>query len=442
MLLMYSRQVDVNQNFVDRTSSPRQETPHIQTQELVGVHKTSSGTSNVDIVVAGAIAIDTSCNYQPSPEANTRTPTDPTLATSNPARISQAVGGVAFNVAKAAHLSGADTRLCSLVGDDLSGSTAIQEVESLGMQNAILKSPNSRTSQYVTLNDANDEMYVAMADMSIFDQPGTSLHSDWQPHIKALADSQTAAQAPRWFVADANWNPDTLHAWVKEARSDGLATAFEPVSVAKAPRLFPAHLPHNIPPRIVDMAAPNTLELCAMHDAMLRRGLHERHDWWTAIDALGIPGSGARAELSHVTSPALVDQGIPQRCIQLLPFVATLVTKLGPKGVLLTRILLEDDCALRSPEAAPYVVARSKTGAAGVAGLYMRLFPPSEVLSAEDGAIKSVNGAGDTFLGALLAGLVKARDTRVEHVVDAAQRASLLTLKSGDSVSSEIGKMV
>lgn len=64
----------------------------------------------------------------------------------------------------------------------------------------------------------------------------------------------------------------------------------------------------------------------------------------------------------------------------------------------------------------------------------MRLFPAAEVVQEEQ--IVSVNGVGDTFLGVVVAGLAKGR--RVEELIDGAQRAAVLTLKSGEAVSPEI----
>ena len=396
-------------------------------------------STDVDILVAGAIAIDTSCNYRPLPGA--ADPVNPEHLTSNPAEISQAVGGVAFNVAKAARFSGAAVRLCSTVGDDPAREAAIKAVNSVGLGNALLQLKNTTTSQYVSFNNANKDLHLAMADMSIMEQPRASFSARWEPHLKALAASQNSTMKPKWLVFDANWGPQTLHHWLGAARRLNLATAFEPVSAAKSTRLFAADIPQHVPPRIADLASPNALELRAMHDAAARAGLTERREWWRTIDALGIPGSGARAELVRATDAALTDEGIPQRSIQLLPFVPNLVTKLGPRGVLLTRLLREGEHALRSPEAAPHVVARTRTGPEGIAGLYMRLFPPGEVLAAGGGGIVSTNGAGDTFLGVLLAALVRAEEPRIEDAVDAAQRASAMTLKSRESVSPEIARL-
>jgi pseudouridine-5'-phosphate glycosidase/pseudouridine kinase len=64
----------------------------------------------------------------------------------------------------------------------------------------------------------------------------------------------------------------------------------------------------------------------------------------------------------------------------------------------------------------------------------MRLFPALEVV--ED--VVSVNGVGDTFLGVLVAGLAKGL-TLDERLVDIAQRGAIMTLRSREAVSPELG---
>lgn len=58
-----------------------------------------------------------------------------------------------------------------------------------------------------------------------------------------------------------------------------------------------------------------------MFDATKAAGLLERQDWWDVVDALGISSTGARVEMAMATSSELVDRGVPQQSIQLLPFV-------------------------------------------------------------------------------------------------------------------------
>lgn len=68
--------------------------------------------------MAGSIALDLSCDFAGPDSASHPSPH---LNTSNPAQISQSVGGVARNVALAAHkVSGSmGVRLCSMVGSDM-----------------------------------------------------------------------------------------------------------------------------------------------------------------------------------------------------------------------------------------------------------------------------------------------------------------------------------
>ena len=62
----------------------------------------------------------------------------------------------------------------------------------------------------------------------------------------------------------------------------------------------------------------------------------------------------------------------------------------------------------------------------------MRLFPAVERVA----DVVSVNGIGDTFMGVLVAGL--AMGGEVERLIDVAQRAAVLTLRSKEGVSVEV----
>lgn len=105
----------------------------------------------------------------------------------------------------------------------------------------------------------------------------------------------------------------------------------------------------------------------------------------------------------------------------------------------MTELLSRNDARLSSPDAAPHILSRSKTDDKDVGGVYMRLFPPPEVLQAHE--IVSTNGVGDTFLGVLMAALTKCDGARIEDAVELAQRASALTLRSKESVSPEVAKL-
>lgn len=76
--------------------------------------------SKADILVAGSVALDLNCNFHndryPDPK-----PVSPVLYTSNPAGITQSIGGVGHNVALAAQSVHRDlkVKLCSMIGSDM-----------------------------------------------------------------------------------------------------------------------------------------------------------------------------------------------------------------------------------------------------------------------------------------------------------------------------------
>ena len=404
---------------------------------------------NQNIFVAGSLAIDLACDYAIRPgRATDAGPLKPALSTSNPAQITQSLGGVGSNVARAGQLMGANIRLCSAVGDDLAGKTALEALSAAGMSAAGIKTlptdAGSRTAQYVAVNDSNKDLHLAMADMSIMESTSSgqdtlddAFDSFWLPQLHE--------SRPSHMVLDANWSSQHLGRWLEAAKSVGAHTTFEPVSQAKSTALFRLPKPYELsvfPNAPVHLATPNAYELGAMYTAARETGAFDRTDWWEVIDVFGISHAGARTQFALATSSDLVDKGIPQQSIQLLPFIPSICIKLGPQGVLLTQLIPAKDERLTSGDYAPYILSRCANGTEdqiGVGGVYMRLFPAVEEVKPED--VASVNGIGDTFAGTLVAGLASRAGARVEELVDLAQRAAVLTLKSKESVSPGLGTL-
>ncbi|KAI4942486.1 hypothetical protein J4E91_010084 [Alternaria rosae] len=387
-----------------------------------------------DVVVAGALAVDFSCDYAPFTASTSQT--DPLPHTSNPAVITQTLGGVAHNIAKASHLLGSFVRLHSAVGDDLSGRAAISQLQEEGMSTSGIKTlpAPSRTAQYVAINNTNKDLALAMADMSILE----TIPIETIQNLATSIFSPTSAR-PKAFVTDANWSSPALHTWLQAARHPETTTIFEPVSTAKALRIFPSTSSTTAsasiyPTPLVDIITPNTYELTALHDFAAQSSLFESPEWFGVIDALGIPNGGLRVPLAVTVGGELVDQGIPQQTIKLLPFFPTILTKLGSKGVLMTKLLEADAEELRDEKERQYVLARNMSASAGegkgVGGLYIRLFPVEKVL--EPSEVVSVNGIGDTFCGAVAHGL--GRGMKVKDVVGFAQRAAGESLRSREAV--------
>lgn len=395
-----------------------------------------SSTNRADVIVAGSLALDLSCDYIQPPTENILS--QPLLHTSNPASITQTLGGVGQNVATALHYLGSSLRLCSSVADDVAGSTALNLLAERGLQTAGVQTtgPGSHTAQYVAVNDAQKHMLLAMADMNILEDTSEDFNTLWKPHFDVCK--------PKWLIVDANWHSNTLQKWLGVAKASGAKVAFEPVSAAKSRRAFPAKIQSEsnlmaVPNHLISLATPNALELSSMHDAASDACLFDREDWWRAIDAIGLSSSGSRDKLVSMTNKLLVDEGAPQQSIRLLPFIPCILTTMGEHGVLMTQMLRPGDDRLTSPDAAPYVLSRSTDGNTVVGGVYMRLFPPVETVSSDQ--IVSVNGVGDTFLGVLIAGLLKEKPKSIENLIDIAQRGSVMTLKSKEAVSPQISTL-
>ncbi|KAI8632386.1 Indigoidine synthase A like protein-domain-containing protein [Xylariaceae sp. FL1651] len=397
----------------------------VAVSRLVSESSSSSNTPSVasqaDILVAGSVAVDLSCDY--TGENRFEDPS-PQLHTSNPARISQSVGGVGRNVALAAHRTNQHikVRLCSVVGDDLAGSTVLASLESCGMDTSCIRQlghdehPGSRTAQYVSVNDANKNLMLAMADMDIF--TAQSFSPTWASAIKS--------SRPKWLVVDGNWKDRDVRSWMQAGKQNHAKIAFEPVSKEKSTRLF---CPEKglgslgvFPHATVDLTTPNQYELAAMHASAQSNEYFDDPRWWDIIDSFGM--TGARDRFVKLTSVAMTDAGIPQQAIRLLPYIPTIITKMGSQGALLTTILRKDDPRLYDTRQESFILSRSINGHADVGGVYMRLFPSVEQVM----DIVSVNGVGDTFLGALIAGL--AQGGKIENLIDVAQRAAVLTLRS------------
>jgi pseudouridylate synthase / pseudouridine kinase len=82
-------------------------------------HAHETPPPQADIVVAGSVALDLNCNFHNDRHPEPR-PVAPLLYTSNPAGITQTIGGVGHNVALAAQSvhRALKVKLCSMVGSD------------------------------------------------------------------------------------------------------------------------------------------------------------------------------------------------------------------------------------------------------------------------------------------------------------------------------------
>lgn len=406
-------------------------------QEGIALPLSSNQATPVDVCVFGSLASDILCDYNPL--ARSMDAVSPAPYTSNPGVIAQSVGGVGFNIALATQYAGASVLLSSVVADDLTGRFLLEQLGKSGLSSEgiqqLKQADGFRTAQYVAVNDKKKDLVVAMADMAILQDSSLELSASWQ--------SLVSSRKPKWIVVDGNWSPTLLSQIISIANKEKIRVAFEPVSQQKSVRIFQPD-PQTITPagvapyHRISLATPNVFELETMYQTTREMGFFESPEWWEAVNSFEMPSAGSRDRLVSITNVDLVEKGIPQQTIQLLPYIPNLVVKLGAQGCLLAYLLPQGDRALTAPESAPYILGRATGDRKVIGGVYMRLFPPAEVVRQEE--IVSVNGVGDTMLGVLMAGLVK-KGARLEELIPVAQQAAIYTLKSAAAVSPKVAEL-
>lgn len=387
------------------------------------------------VVVAGSLCVDRACDFSPEKTDGLSADKQPLGHTSNPSIITATVGGVGYNVACTAHSLYPAVTLHSIVADDVSGQFCLSAMRRKNLATngvkVLLTSQDhrARTGEYVAFNDTDNQLVVAMADIGILETFGRTCISDW------LADLKSAQT--KVLVVDANWDPETLRTWIRAGRAVGAEVVYEPVSSIKSRRLF--HVVPNAPPLTlfprneVDIATPNSVELAAMHSAASASGLFRYPEWQQVMDAFGLSGTGLLDRLAALTPRALHDEGVVQKSIDLLPFVPCVLTTLGEGGVLQTELLHAEDDRLVSAPAQPHII-RPHGGGKSIGGILVKTHPPKPLLRSE---IVSVNGAGDTFVGALAAGLASRPRVSRDESIAFAQDCSRAVLREKASTPSE-----
>lgn len=89
--------------------------------------------------------------------------------TSNPAKSTQSIGGVARNVAENLGRLGLNVALMSVVGDDHEGEWLLTSTSNFVDTSLSQVLPNEKTGTYTAILDETGEMIVALADMNIYD---------------------------------------------------------------------------------------------------------------------------------------------------------------------------------------------------------------------------------------------------------------------------------
>ncbi|MCY9664997.1 winged helix-turn-helix transcriptional regulator [Paenibacillus alginolyticus] len=150
------------------------------------------------------------------------------LASSNPVTVTESCGGVARNIADTLAGLSCRTALVTVVGDDKAGQWVLEETRKRGVdvsQTIVLQGENTGT--YTALLDATGEMFLAFANMEIYDKCTPQLLMDKWSHIAAS----------QLVIVDTNLPADTLQELIKRCKEEGITLFIDPVSSEKAKKL-------------------------------------------------------------------------------------------------------------------------------------------------------------------------------------------------------------
>lgn len=201
----------------------------------------------------------------------------------------------------------------------------------------------------------------------------------------------------------------------------------------------------------VAFCTPNLLELNQIYDAAQSESfnLMGHASWWSVVDGLNL-GTAFRMDLEQLSrrpvsdhDPSkgnmafLVEQGIIQKAVNLLPFIQHLIIKCGDQGIIVVMYISPKDALnsvwvhQRSNPLERYIVAHGISKEI----TFIQHFPSLPIET-----ITNVTGAGDSFVGALLACLAYDSSAMydpkgLQDIVTIAQKAAILTLQSHTAVS-------
>ncbi|KAI0048368.1 indigoidine synthase A-like protein [Auriscalpium vulgare] len=378
------------------------------------------------------------------------------LHSTSPGSVSLTLGGVGRNVAEAAHriisaqtpdLSSA-TLLISSIGDDSFGRLLTEESGRINMRiDGLMRDPSQRSAVCNMVVDAAGALIGGVADMDI---------------IRTLDENKVLDQlkrhVPGLVALDANLAPATLKSVVQYCIEKNIKTFYEPTSVIKSTAILPAivaslhTLDANQSP--ITFASPNLLELAELYNTARLDPLElTSHDhWWKVIDDFAI-GAEFRLSLGQLarlpasdtdagkgTLSFLIDDGIAQMAVNLLPFFQNLVIKCGALGVIIAMRIPAGTSAWSNERSNPrrrLLVVHGNSE--------MAVFKHFPSLPVAPGDVVNVTGAGDTLVGAVLAALTQDADAfmtpeSLEQAVNQAQWAAVETLRSSLAVSPSLSE--
>ncbi|KAE8215757.1 hypothetical protein CF327_g994 [Tilletia walkeri] len=411
----------------------------------------------ISILVVGCAAVDISARARDAFISQS-------TATTHPGQISLSPGGVARNIAEAAsRLSSASSqdpstsivKLIAPIADDAFGTFLLDEAESAGMRQDgfyIVKRPSAAAGKQehsgdeqlvprtavcsLSLNSEGNLLHgIADFDATLIphktDSPSNAVTTNkvgipqhFAEHLRECLRSLVTSSAQPIVAFDANLGPAVLRQLIETKQEHPSATPapvllYEPTSLPKcgealiALRDFMAgRTRRSTTEPLIDICTPNALELLGMHAAAVELGLVR-------------PSRRINVNMSSAVKDA-VSEEILQAANDLSSLFGWIFLKREKYGVTVFR-------------------RRALLGSSSLPVLEITKHPVPLRLEASE--IANTTGAGDTFAGALLAGISLIgppsswTNADLEDIVTWAQRAAACTVRSSLSVAPELNNL-
>ncbi|KAJ7492667.1 indigoidine synthase A-like protein [Mycena latifolia] len=370
------------------------------------------------VLVVGSAALDISAQAEDTTEGTHST---------SPGNVSLTLGGVARNIAEACHRVGEPALLISPIGKDAWGRLLYEETEAIGMRTDGFVERDARTAVCNLFLDSTGNLVGGVADMKIAEELEMK---SIEPHI--------AKNSPTIVALDGNLSPSTIMNIVEHCVHRNIQILFEPTSIVKSEKILAAiqqSLKRSFEPPVT-FFTPNLSEW----------ELTSSPIWWAAIDKLSL-GEAFRKDLTRLakrkvrddsevegnTLAFLVEDGVAQMAVALTPFFRNIFIKCGERGVVVVMRVSGEDAKKsgwvreQSDPVHRYIVAHGDSGDEIVV---LQHFPPHIA------TVTNTTGAGDSFVGALLASL------QVQSNPLSTPTAATLTLQSPSSVSPLLNTLV
>ncbi|KAE8269873.1 hypothetical protein A4X09_0g2470 [Tilletia walkeri] len=412
----------------------------------------------ISILVVGCAAVDISARARDAFISQS-------TATTHPGQISLSPGGVARNIAEAAsRLSSASSqdpstsivKLIAPIADDAFGTFLLDEAESAGMRQDgfyIVKRPSAAAGKQehsgdeqlvprtavcsLSLNSEGNLLHgIADFDATLIphktDSPSNAVTTNkvgipqhFAEHLRECLRSLVTSSAQPIVAFDANLGPAVLRQLIETKQEHPSATPapvllYEPTSLPKcgealiALRDFMAgRTRRSTTEPLIDICTPNALELLGMHAAAVELGLVR-------------PSRRINVNMSSAVKDA-VSEEILQAANDLSSLFGWIFLKREKYGVTVFRR------------------RRAWLGSSSLPVLEITQHPVPLRLEASE--IANTTGAGDTFAGALLAGISLMgppsswTNADLEDIVTWAQRAAACTVRSPLSVAPELNDL-